>query len=64
MVDADAPEPFGSLLAFLSDLDEQAEIIGRQMPDPFTAQIVAVLRLRLMSIGYVVKLAGEDSPGG
>lgn len=54
------PEPYGSLLAFLADLDEQTEIMGRQLaPDRFSADIIAVLRLRLAAIGLVVKLAGE-----
>lgn len=53
------PEPYGSLLAFLADLDEQAEIMAKAAPDPFTVEILTAVRLQMASLGLVVSLAAR-----
>lgn len=54
------PEPAASLLALLSDLDEQVEIAGRQIgADPLAKEILSSLRFRLAALGLVVTLAGR-----
>lgn len=56
------PEPYGTLLAFLADLDEQAEIMAREAPHPFTAEILTAVRLQMASLGLVVSLAARSAP--
>jgi hypothetical protein len=51
---ATLPEPYGSLLAFLGDLHEQAAMFRAQTRDPAVQQVLDDLSRRLVSMALVV----------
>jgi hypothetical protein len=53
------PEPYGSLLALLGDIEEQVEIFGRQHGGhEFVTPILAELRTRLSALAMLTMLKG------
>ena len=59
------PEPYGSMLAFLSDLWEQADLMrGQCDDDPVIMGILDELQERLMAMGLLVQVAGSLKPRG
>lgn len=59
MAKVDLPEPYGSLLALLGDIEEQIEIFGRQHGGhEFVSPILAELRTRIAGLAAITMLKG------
>ncbi|MCC8945990.1 hypothetical protein H8A97_12995 [Bradyrhizobium sp. Arg62] len=58
-VDAPLGEPHGSMLAFLSDLDEQVEQQLAACIDPMLRKILEEVRAQILAAAFLVKSAGE-----
>jgi hypothetical protein len=55
----DLPEPYGSMLAFLSDLHEQIETFGIGQPkDEFRDRIVEQLEQTVVALSLMVTVKG------
>lgn len=54
----DLPEPFGSTLAFLSDLHEQIELQEAQTDNPGLRTVLDKLKKSIAGAGLIVMLMG------
>lgn len=56
------PEPYGSLLAFLDDMDHQAASLAPV--DPFARMVIERLRQQITALALIVVAASEAADHG